>query len=102
MGQSELYRVQGELELLRQTSGEAQAERCFRTAIDIARHQGAKWWELRATVSLARLLKRQGKTDEALKTLAEVYNWITEGFDTAALREPNACFEELTPKLRPR
>jgi predicted ATPase len=56
---------------------------------------GAKSWELRTTMSLARLLKSQGRHDEALAMLAEIYSWFTEGFDTADLKEANALLEEL-------
>jgi predicted ATPase len=90
-----LYGIQGELILVLKPSDEAQAERCFRTAIDIARSQKARWWELRATTSLARLLKLQGKTDEAREMLAQIYAWFTEGFDTADLRDAKALLEQL-------
>ena len=73
----------------------AQAERRFRTAIEIARRQSAKWWELRATVSLASMLAKQGKRAEARAMLAEIYNWFTEGFDTADLKDAKALLEEL-------
>jgi class 3 adenylate cyclase/tetratricopeptide (TPR) repeat protein len=63
--ETELYRVKGELLLMRDPPDEAEAERCFRSAIDIACGQKARFFELRATTSLARLLKRQGKRDEA-------------------------------------
>jgi predicted ATPase len=80
---------------MRNPSDEAHAERSFRTAIDIARGQKARWWELRASVSLARLLKRQGKTEEARAMLSEIYNWFNEGFDTADLKEAKAHLDEL-------
>jgi predicted ATPase len=91
----ELYKVKGELLLMRDPPDEAEAERCFRTAIDIARRQQARFFELRATTSLARLLQRQGKTDEARKMLADIYGWFTEGFDTADLKDAKALLEEL-------
>jgi tetratricopeptide (TPR) repeat protein len=72
-----------------------QAEGCFRYAIEMAREQGAKSWELRATISLARLLYRQGHREEARTMLAEIYNWFTEGFDTADLKEAKALLDEL-------
>ena len=68
---------------------------CFRQAVDVARHQAAHGWELRAATSLGRLLGRQGKRDEARQTLADVYAWFTEGLDTADLREAKAILEEL-------
>jgi tetratricopeptide (TPR) repeat protein len=93
--EGDLHRIKGELLLVRDPGNSAEAERCFRTAIDVARRQSAKLWELRATMSLARLLKPQGKTEEARKMLAEIYNWFTEGFDTADLKDAKALLEEL-------
>jgi predicted ATPase len=87
--------VKGELLLAHDVSNAAQAEQSFRTAIEIARRQKAKSWELRATSSLARLLDQQGKRDEARAILADVYSWFTEGFDTADLKDANALLEEL-------
>jgi predicted ATPase len=55
----------------------------------------AKLWELRATMSLARLLDKQGRRDEARTMLPDIYNWFTEGFDTADLKEAKALLEEL-------
>jgi predicted ATPase len=59
------------------------------------RKQHAKSWELRATTSLARLMAKQGKRDNARSMLAEIYNWFSEGFDTADLKDANALIEEL-------
>ena len=70
-------------------------EECFLKAIDIARKQQAKSWELRASISLARLWQQQGKKAEAHKLLSDVYNWFTEGFDTKDLQEAKALLEEL-------
>jgi predicted ATPase len=81
--------------LMQDASNAAQAEQLFRTAIEIARSQSAKSWELRATTSLARLLDKQGKRDEARAMLAEIYNWFTEGFDTADLKDAKALLDEL-------
>jgi predicted ATPase len=92
---AELYRMKGELLLLQNTSGATEAESCFREAIEIARRQEAKSWELRATMSLARLLAKQGRRDEARAMLAEIYNWFTEGFDTADLKDAKALLDEL-------
>ncbi len=64
-------------------------------AIEIARRQQAKSWELRATMSLARLWQSQGKTAEARQMLAEIYGWFTEGFDTKDLQEAKTLLEEL-------
>jgi tetratricopeptide (TPR) repeat protein len=73
----------------------AEAEACFRKAIEIARQQSAKSWELRAVMSLARLWQQQGKRDEARQLLAEIYGWFTEGFETKDLQEAKALLAEL-------
>jgi tetratricopeptide (TPR) repeat protein len=93
--EAQLYRLKGEAILMRDSSAKAEAEACFRKAIEIARGQSAKWWELRATVSLARLLGDAGRRDEARAMLAEIYSWFTEGFDTADLKDAKALLEEL-------
>ena len=67
----------------------------FRLAIEVAREQSAKSWELRATMSLARLLAKQGRREEARTMLADIYNWFTEGFDTADLKDAKALLDEL-------
>jgi predicted ATPase len=67
----------------------------FERAIEIARKQGAKSSELRATISLAQLLSKQGKRDEARTMLAEIYGWFTEGFDTADLKHAKALLDQL-------
>ena len=81
--------------MIKDLSKVAEAERCLRTAIDVARRQAARLYELRATVSLSRLLKRQGKIDEARAMLSDIYNWFTEGFDTADLKDAKALLDEL-------
>jgi hypothetical protein len=75
---------------------DAEAERCYQTAIDVARSQSAKSWELRAAPRLARLWQSQGKTTEARDLLAPVHGWFTEGFDTADLTEAKALLDELS------
>ena len=90
-----MYRLKGELLLQQAILDEAQAETCFNQALDIARHQQAKSLELRAALSLSRLWQRQGKHAEAQQMLAEVYDWFTEGFDTADLQEARALLQEL-------
>ena len=72
------------------------AEADFREAIALAQKMSAKSWELRAATSLARLLRDTGRLDEARAMLAEIYNWFTEGFDTADLKEAKALLEELS------
>jgi predicted ATPase len=68
----------------------------FREAIALAQRIGAKAWELRATMSLARLLDKQGERDNARAMLADIYVWFTEGFDTADLKDAKALLDELT------
>jgi adenylate cyclase len=92
----ELHRITGELLLLEDVSSTVEAEGCFRTAIEHAQRHGAKSWELRAATSLARLLASQGRRDEARAILAEIYNWFTEGFDTADLKDAKALLNELS------
>ena len=99
MYEPELYRLKGELLLVQDASNAAQAEKSLRTAIEIARRQKAKSWELRATTSLARLLDKQGKREEAREMLADVYNWFTEGFDTADLKDAKALLDELNDQM---
>ena len=91
----ELHRLKGELHLKGEDTDAKRAEDCFCTAIDVARKQDAKSWELRATISLARLLAKQDRRDEARAILAEIYNWFTEGFDTADLKDAKALLDEL-------
>jgi TOMM system kinase/cyclase fusion protein len=91
----ELYRLKGELLLQQNSDNQAEAETCFQHALDIARTQQAKSWELRAATSLARLWQQQGKTQEAHDLLAPVYHWFTEGFDTADLQDAKALLDEL-------
>jgi predicted ATPase len=99
--EAELRRLKGELLLMQGDKAEAeasfpQAESCFQHAIEAAQRQQAKSWELRATMSLARLWQKRGRTDEARQMLAEIYGWFTEGFDTLDLKEAKALLEELS------
>jgi class 3 adenylate cyclase/predicted ATPase/DNA-binding IscR family transcriptional regulator/ribosomal protein L40E len=93
---AEIYRLKGELLASSGAEDRSEAESCFRRAIEIARRQQAKSWELRAVMSLARLLHHQGKKEEARQMLAEIYGWFTEGFDTADLKDAKALLEELS------
>jgi predicted ATPase len=95
MYEAELHRVQGELLLMHDAANGPEAEHCFRTAIEVARRQGGKSLELRATVSFARLLTKQGHRDEARAMLGEIYGWFTEGFDTPDLKDAKALLDEL-------
>jgi predicted ATPase len=89
----ELRRLKGEL-LLLAGAPEGEAEKSLRQAIAIAQRQEAKSWEIRATTGLARLLRRQGRIGGSREVLAPVYNWFTEGFDTADLKDANALLDE--------
>ena len=94
--EAEVHRLKGELLLdSDQTNGKA-AEACFAAALEIARRQSARSWELRAATSLARLWKQEGKAREAHDLLAPVYGWFTEGFDTVDLKEAKAILVALT------
>jgi hypothetical protein len=89
----EILNIRGELSRLQ---GQAEnAERDFRQAIALAHSMSAKAFELRSTLSLARLLANQNRRDEARSMLVEIYNWFTEGFDTADLKEAKALLDEL-------
>ena len=99
--EAKLYRLKGTLTIQSQASSkssqaEAEAEACFLKAIEIAQRQQARSLELRATTSLARLLEQQGRRDEARLTLADIYGWFTEGFDTADLSDAKALLDELS------
>ena len=92
--EAELNRLKGQLLLRRGHSDAAEASYC--KALNIAREQEAKLWELRAAVSLARLRRDQGRSTDAHDLLAPVYGWFTEGFDTPDLKEAKALLDELT------
>jgi predicted ATPase len=87
-----LYRVKGELLSLQ---SDPQAQTCLERAIEIARKQNTKSFELRATTSLAQLLTKKGRRHEARTMLAEIYSWFTEGFDSADLKAAKALLDEL-------
>jgi TOMM system kinase/cyclase fusion protein len=93
--EAELYRLKGALLLQQHSDNQAEADTCFHHALDIARSQQAKSLELRAATSLARLWQQQGKRQEAHDLLVPVYNWFTEGFDTANLQDAKALLDEL-------
>jgi predicted ATPase len=71
------------------------AEESYRKALSVAEEQGAKLWELRAAMSLARLQRYRDRRAEARDRLAAVYGWFTEGFDTSDLKEAEALLDEL-------
>ena len=92
--QPEAFRLRGELQTKQGRREPAEAD--FRTALTLARSMDAKAWELRAAMSLARLLRDTGRRDEAHMMLADIYNWFTEGFDTADLKEAKVLLDELS------
>ena len=93
--EAEIYRLKGEVSLIFDKTDDL-AEKCFRTAIEVARGQSGKLYELRATVSLSRLLVSQGHRDGARALLAEIYDWFTESFDTADLKAAKSLLDELS------
>ena len=100
VSQAEILRLRGEVMLAQDPKNEGAAEECFRRAIDVARGQQARSWELRAAVSLGRLLLKRGSTAEARGVLLPVYEWFTEGLGTADLREAQALLgHPVSPSL---
>jgi class 3 adenylate cyclase/tetratricopeptide (TPR) repeat protein len=92
--EAELYRLQGEL-LLAESRDQPAAEKCFCQAIETAQRQQSKAWELRATMSLARMWQKQGRRDEASSALAAVYGTYTEGFTTPDLLDAKTLLDTL-------
>jgi predicted ATPase len=92
--EAELHRLGGEVQSMAKCDEEA--ERSFEKAIDVARAQRARSFELRATTSLARLWKEQGKKQETRRRLAAIYDWFTEGFDTPDLQDAKALLDDLS------
>jgi predicted ATPase len=97
---AELHRLRGDLLGGLPNSNWAEVESCFRTALKLAREQGTRGFELRAAVSLARLLSAHGRQNEARDLLGPIYGWFTEGFDTPDLQEAKALLDELGPAAR--
>jgi class 3 adenylate cyclase/tetratricopeptide (TPR) repeat protein len=93
--EAEVNRIAGEVALMSPDADAAKAEVYFERALAVAREQQAKSWELRTSMSLARLWRDQGKAQQARELLAPVYGWFTEGFDTRDLKEAKALLQEL-------
>jgi tetratricopeptide (TPR) repeat protein len=93
LSEAELLRVTGNLQ--NAAGDQFDAERHYRQAIAIAERQSAKLFQLRASVSLARLWREQGKRVEARDLLGSIYNWFTEGFDAPDLKDAKALLGEL-------
>jgi predicted ATPase len=94
--EAELYRLKGQLMRSPTIGDQAEAEACFHQALDSARYHHAKFLELRAATSLARLWQSQGRDQDAYELLAPVYEWFTEGFDTADLLKAKTLLAELS------
>ena len=93
--EAEVNRIAGEIALKSPEPDVAKAEAYFERALEVARRQRAKSWELRAAMSMARLWREQGKVRQARELLAPVYGWFTEGFDTLDLKEAKVLLDEL-------
>src|SRR5262249_46645893 len=93
--EAEIVRLRSELLLTQAKSNAAEVQSGLELAIQVTHKQSARSLELRATISLARLLMSLGQCNEARAKLAEIYNWFTEGFETADLKEAKALLEEL-------
>jgi predicted ATPase len=100
--EAELHRLQGQLLLEDDAANQPEAEACFHRAIEIARAQNARSWELRAATSLARLWRDQGNPDDARELLAAVYDGFTEGFDNADLKDAKQLLDELAASAQAR
>jgi predicted ATPase/energy-coupling factor transporter ATP-binding protein EcfA2 len=92
--EAELHRLRGELHLAEEND-ESAAEECFRRALETARRQGSRAWELRATMSTVRLWHKQGRRHEAFNALTSAFGGFTEGFHTPDLMEASALIKEL-------
>lgn len=91
--EAEIHRLRGTL--LLSMHEHAAAENSYGRALEVAQRQGARFWELRAAVELARLWRDQGKRTEARDLLSPVHGWFTEGFDTRDLKDAKALLLDL-------
>jgi predicted ATPase len=91
--ETELHRLRGDL--LNTTGDQAAAEQSYHQAVEVAKRQRTKLWELRAATSLARLWREQGKRTEAHDLLAPIYGWFTEGFGTRVLKDAKSLLDQL-------
>ena len=94
--EAEHHRLHGAWSLRKTPPDREVAEASFRSAIDVARAQEAKVWELRAATSLARLCMDQGRWAEVRDLVAPVYDWFTEGFDTTDLKDAKSLLDDLS------
>jgi predicted ATPase len=93
--EAEVHRMAGEIELMLPAPDTGKAQTYFERAVEVARAQQARSWELRAATSLARLWRDQGRHPAANDLLTPIYSWFTKGFDTADLIEAEALLREL-------
>ena len=93
---ADIHRAAGEILLRTPQPDELKSEAYFERALETARQQQAKSWEIRAAMSMARLWRDQGKRNEAHDLLAPIYGWFTEGFDTLDLKEAKVLLDELS------
>ena len=93
--EAEQHRLKGELLQLDSDGDGDEADSCLRRALNLARAQSARSWELRAAMSLARLWRNEGRRDEASALLAPVYGWFREGSATPDLKDATALLEDL-------
>jgi predicted ATPase len=96
--EAELRRLHGELLLMQSDHNASEAETCIQQALDLADSQQSKSLKLRAAISLSRFWNQQDKKAEAHKLLREIYDWFTEGFGTADLKEAKALIDDLSDK----
>jgi class 3 adenylate cyclase/predicted ATPase len=94
--EAEANRIGGQIALLSPEPNAAKAQAYFERALQIARQQQAKSWELRAAMSMARLWRDQGRPQQARELLAPIYGWFTEGFDTRDLKDAKALLDTLS------
>jgi predicted ATPase len=94
-----MLRVAGEIALEQPAHDAAKAEACFDRALELARAQQAKSWELRVATSKARLLRDRCRHTEAQELLAPVYSWLTEGYDTLDPKEAKTLLDELASRV---
>ena len=93
--EADFNRIAGEVVRRSPEWDAVQVEAYFERALAVARAQQAKSWELRATMSMARLWRDQGKRDKARELLAPIYGWFSEGFDTPVLKEARALLDQM-------
>ena len=98
--EAEIHRLRGELLLAASPQAAAEAEACYQQALEVARRQEVKSLELRAAASLVRLWWQQGRQKDAYELLAPIYDWFSEGFDTADLKDAKELLSELSAELQ--